>query len=942
MSESKKREQIRQKIERDRDESIERKQEDIKKRFHSYLVGLWDFIDDATNEEIENLEKFFFGHARRSPSANMPRNGVEKVKVLALLFNKFNDEYEIERILSYLEAAEYGWRGDEYNLNNKCLGNYFYGRKCCKRPPNCSNTSEAEMLLGDIYNLFFDKRYGVYVLYIFSYCLAAVFSSKLNKDRIHAPFFLQIACDRNSVLYRLIQEIVTICDVNTGIQNECTAISHTYGYCGYTIHKTQYPTSSTAKDIDDLMCNKDIPILIDGHENERQYNALLREVANIPSKRNPLGMRDKFNVLPLFVCQTIKSSFNNVIDMDLSDLEVSTEYLKLLQKSKQKLSSFVLELVKQYRSILSSHTDDSDIMPAPLYECIRNSITFIRSKYVDITLDSANNIGFLHFFFSIFLRTIRMSFSFANEAKIVLLGRNDQPLEATAEESIELLNIHFPKELIELHRRYLPVPTSGGTNDKESKMLAKQIEKLYLELKVYIRITPISKNDDRYVFNVDTLQDTRDSDIGTNARTVQHRLKKYQYFRFMFNDPTTIKLVVAKEPMQDNSLIEILEHENFSKSKMVLPYAMGFDEMGTPHIVDIVELPHLLVGGTTNSGKSTALRCLLTSIAYKKHANLVNVLILDLLRKEPSDYSAFNDQAFMSCPIISDPNKGLEAVLRLDAEMVKRIKSGNLEKTPYIVCVIDEFPRLFSDIDKKNVAKLKEAMTRLLSSGRHAKIHMVLAAQDPIKENMICGNANISAKVAFRCDHYQRSVTILGRAGAEKLIGRGQMIFDCIGYTDKRLQGSYISKDDMYELLAETKEAFKQEGGYPFHIFDSQSDQASERGFEELTEETPEVTFNDKLADVIMQLLIKGEISNKAIKERVRVAYDKANKYIVELEEFGLIPSLDGGRNARKLNPIEKIKAKEVSEFLLNSKDYLHEKNSEAEIKDAFKKLSTS
>ena len=118
----------------------------------------------------------------------------------------------------------------------------------------------------------------------------------------------------------------------------------------------------------------------------------------------------------------------------------------------------------------------------------------------------------------------------------------------------------------------------------------------------------------------------------------------------------SIKLIVAERPLTDNSLIEILEHQDFAKSKLKIPYAIGFDDNGNMCIEDIAEFPHLLLGGASNSGKSTAIMSLLMSIAFKHRTGNVNVLILDLLGKERSDFDVFNGQQFLSAPIITEPD----------------------------------------------------------------------------------------------------------------------------------------------------------------------------------------------------------------------------------------------------------------------------------------------
>jgi len=871
-------------------------------------------ISELSDEKIVELNKemdCFWRNGKRSSKTN--------ANMFILLLYKLFDDNDKAKILAFFEDRKYGWNDDKYVLNNHCLRRS--GTKDhCKQVFKISDVDYAADILADVYDIFFDKEYGKYTLYIFCYCIASLFSKKLDQDKLCIPFFLQIECDKNSVLYRLIQEIVEICDVNSGIFEKCNDLYHKYGYCGY-IHKVFYPTHSTAKDVEDLINNnKDIPVLVDGNENERGFNALLREIANIPNKQKPLDECDRFNTLPIFVCSVIKSNFNNIFDMSLTDFDVSNEYLELLRSCKQPFASWVLELVRDYKSYLfPNQYEPENSEKHPFHKKIGAYINYIRQKYPDLTLENAKNVGFLNFFFKGFLQVLQQTFTFSYKESNKLKPQD-------AEKYIIKLEEESEKALVQLHRHYLPAPKSIGINDREAIKLARIIEKHYKALKVHTRITPCIIKEDRFVFNVDTLQQSKDTDIFRNADTVQRRLKKYECFRIDLNDPKTIKLLVAEKPLTDNSLIKILEHKDFMNSKMKIPYAVGYDEMGNMCIEDIKEFPHLLLGGATTSGKSTAMISLLTSIAYKHRSGEVQVLIIDLLGKSKSDFDIFNGQPMLSHPVIKDVETGVTALLSLSKSIEER---KNLKDIPYLVCVIDEFPKLFSDAEAEYRNKLETAMTHLLSRGRHAKIHMVLAAQNPVKKHIVCDIANLNAKIALRCSHYQHSVAILGRAGADKLLGRGRMIFDYFDKTDRRLYGSYISEPDLKALLAEIKGTFKQDKNYQFSTQESEINkmfleiETNAKPSEESKPKFEPPTFNEKLARIIILSMLEGKISNDSVKKHLKTGYDKANKIMDKLEELNIISELGEGRGSRKINPIEKIKTAQVRGILSNARDYL-------------------
>ncbi|SEJ71584.1 Ftsk gamma domain-containing protein [Propionispira arboris] len=883
----------------------------IGKDFNSFSV----FIEELEDEDVVALDEYvqFISHHKKR-SIDM-----DKMKVFFSLMNLSGAD--VKRILSYLESIEYGWHGNEYILSNPCLRSIPTDH--CKNKSSIGDVESAEIIFDKLFSIFSNDEYGKITLFIFSYCLAALFCKRLNQDRFTIPYFLQIACDRGSVLYQLIEEIVEICNVNSGLLGRCSTIDNPYRSCGYTAY-TYYPTQSTAKDIDNLICdNKDVPVIIAGYENEHYYNDLLREIVNIPNKKKALGLREKYNVLPIFVCNMIKSSFNNVFDMDLTDLDMSKEYLDLLRSNKQILASWVLEFVKDSDHYLFPHMGEWDRpKKLPFFSEIGSYINYVEKKYPDLTLDNIKNVGFLNFFFKGYLRVFHRlcTFPLDKEFAYFTFKHNGELAPRTIEKNIAILTDKFERSLVELHRRYLPAPTGIGINNREAVRLAKLIEKHYRGLRIFIRVIPIVVKTDRFIFNVETLQETKDSDINKGRETVQHRLKKYDYFRVDLSDKKSIKLIVADKPLEDNNLTGILKHKDFMDSKMKLPYAIGFDEFGTPRIDDIEEYPHLLIGGATLSGKSTAIMCLLISIAYKQRTGDVNVVIMDFLDKTGSEYEIFNDQPFMSSPVITDPLVGLKAIWELYKEMNNRPKDQDGKRVPYIVCIIDEFPKLFTSVvNKAERDRLKTVLEELLSVGRHANIHLVLAIQNPKNNNMVIDKANFRAKMALKCGNQKNSVAILDRAGAEKLVGKGQMILDSPGKENKRLQGSFITKAGMKELLSEIKESFEQRNEHQFILEDMELVSTSIESDAETSSSppiAPRILDDEKLPDAIMWSLSQKQIANSRLQDYLKIGNSRANRILKRMEELYLIKRLHGNLGWEVQPECIENMSDEVIEFL--------------------------
>lgn len=521
----------------------------------------------------------------------------------------------------------------------------------------------------------------------------------------------------------------------------------------------------------------------------------------------------------------------------------------------------------------------------------------VRKQYSSLTLSNAKNVGFLKFMFSGYLNVFQKSFYFSDPFIDDESGKN-----IYKEEYLDRFIDIAGKRLASIHLRYLPAPCGEGIKNKEATRLAKQIMKHYAALHVFIRVTPITAKDGRYVFRVETLQETKDIDVINKGETVQHRLKKFEYFRFDKTDGREIKLIVSETQLQDSNLQKILQSKDFADPKKKLPYAIGIDEVGEFYVEDITEFPHLLLGGSTNSGKSTAIRSLLLSIAYKHQTGDAQVIIMDLLSSRgESTFSVFNDHPIMVCPVIQDTIKAAKTILALYHIMKNRPQDYPASKVPYIVCIIDEFPTLYNTLNKEYLEQFKIAMKELLSKGRHANIHLVLSAQDPSADSV--GNvANAKARIAFHCSHYRYSINIIGNGDAAKLQGKGQMILNSDFARGKHLLGSFIDESGMKKLLEETKASFDQKNPNCLTLqdietidilFDDNSSKADMSIF--ISPQKPRFkTFEELLPDAIMWTLPQEKVANSRLLQYLHVR-DAMGKQILEwMSKHNLISPLNG------------------------------------------------
>lgn len=253
-----------------------------------------------------------------------------------------------------------------------------------------------------------------------------------------------------------------------------------------------------------------------------------------------------------------------------------------------------------------------------------------------------------------------------------------------------------------------------------------------------------------------------------------------------------------------------------AKEKQTLPLIMGADIKGAPIIADLAKMPHLLIGGTTGSGKSVGLNSFILSLIAAKKPAEVKFVLIDPKRIE---FSVYNNQKYLYTPVVTETAEAVAVLAYLAAEMDKRYDlfaenmSKNLadynrnadEKLPYIVCVIDEFADLMA-MDK-NVEK---DVMRLAQKARAAGIHLILATQRP-SVDVVTGvlKANFPTRLAYKVASTADSRTILDAAGAEELIGRGDSLFLAADGSLSRLHGAYLPDSEIAAMLEPYRGAVK-------------------------------------------------------------------------------------------------------------------------------------
>lgn len=363
-------------------------------------------------------------------------------------------------------------------------------------------------------------------------------------------------------------------------------------------------------------------------------------------------------------------------------------------------------------------------------------------------------------------------------------------------------------------------------------------------------------------------------------------------------------------------LREILESKNFKKRKSNLTLALGRDVSGEGIIVPLESMPHLLIAGATGSGKSVCINTLILSLLYQNTPDDFRMILVDPKRVEMTPY---NDIPYLLTPVITEPKKTINALKWAVSEMERRyellshagkrnIASYNDSKPndhlPYIVIIIDEL----ADLMAVAAQDVEATITRLAQMARAVGIHLIVATQRP-SVDVITGliKANITSRIAFTVASSVDSRTILDSSGAEKLLGRGDMLFISAEYTKpKRIQGVFVSDDEISRVTQFLRDQGKPE-------FNEAVTETRTRGGDDETVSTED---EDPLLDEAKEVVVNaGKASASLLQRRLRVGYSRAARLLDILEDQGIIGPPDGSRPREVLLTIEALEQEQHESF---------------------------
>lgn len=380
-----------------------------------------------------------------------------------------------------------------------------------------------------------------------------------------------------------------------------------------------------------------------------------------------------------------------------------------------------------------------------------------------------------------------------------------------------------------------------------------------------------------------------------------------------------VGIEVENETRETVTIREMIDSREFKREASKLVFAVGKDISGRPVVADLAKMPHLLIAGATGSGKSVCINTIIASILYRATPDEVRLIMVDPKMVELGNY---NGIPHLLIPVVTDPNKAAAALNWAVAEMTNRykkfaennvrdLKSYNAlmkrekkseEIMPQIVIIIDEL----ADLMMVASSQVEQAISRLTQLARAAGMHLIVATQRP-SVDVVTGliKANIPSRIAFMVSSQIDSRTIIDMAGAEKLVGNGDMLYKPQDI-DKplRIQGPYISDDEVMNLIRFVKSQVEDEN------YDSEIAETIEKGDVSVASNDQE----DELMDeAIMTVIDAGQASVSMLQRKFRIGYNRAARIIEDMQSLGVIGPPDGSRPRSVLWSIEDYNAKRQS-----------------------------
>ncbi len=507
--------------------------------------------------------------------------------------------------------------------------------------------------------------------------------------------------------------------------------------------------------------------------------------------------------------------------------------------------------------------------------------------------------------------------------------------EEKVDKTKEVLQLEHSQIVEDEHYEYPPVEILSLGEKKASKGSAKaltenaaKLQKTLYSFGVSAKVQDVSVGPTITRYELKPAEGTRVSKIANLADDIALNLAA-ETIRIEAPIPgkQAVGIEVPNEKKEAVHLREVIDSNEFANNKSKLSIALGKDVAGKTVIADIAKMPHVLIAGSTGSGKSVCINSIITSIIYNAKPSEVKLVMVD---PKVVELSVYNGIPHLLIPVVTDPKKAAGAlawaVIEMDERYAKFAQKGVRDlkgynkaiekenenaKLPQIVIIIDEL----ADLMMVAAKDVEEAICRLAQKARAAGMHLVIATQRP-SVDVITGliKANVPSRIAFAVSSQVDSRTILDCTGAEKLLGKGDMLFYPVGSSKpQRIQGAFVSDEEVEKIV----DFIKMNAGevvYNNEIIET-IENTNKSDKEMLESEASDNNCDPLLNEAIETVVETGQASTSFIQRKFKVGYARAGRIIDQMEERGIISGYQGSK------PREVLMSKERWEELKMQSD---------------------
>ncbi|WP_288520528.1 DNA translocase FtsK 4TM domain-containing protein [uncultured Brachyspira sp.] len=675
-------------------------------------------------------------------------------------------------------------------------------------------------------------------------------------------------------------------------------------------------------------------------DNFQSYNLEEHNFENKIDKKEEFNRKkeDILSKLRNMVNKNKESNYNKEY-VSASDLDKPFEFnMGYASKREYNRADHIPTNYNNYNS--DDKLEDFDLDEEELYNTNNNYIEDVKIKEIDNHFIDENKNAFNNFnnaentnFKEIKENNNELAtfINIESDKKVNIINDNHKAIIRKHSDDLDLIQSNFDAKYVDKHYKHPPfdllnraIPINDNAMMESIKQTALQLENTLLDFNIEAKVTGVSRGPVITRYELELAAGTRVSKISNLTDNIALALAS-ESVRIIAPIPgrSVIGIEIPNKVRNAVYLREVLESVDFRNSKLDIPFVLGKGIYGNNVVSDMSEAPHLLVAGTTGSGKSVCLSTIILSLLYKFRPDELKFIFVDKKRVELSIY---NGIPHLMSPVVSDEKKAtivLRYIVdimekryeRMERFFVRNVKTYNekvkqlikegetefngepLELFPYIVLVIDELHNLMVVASKE----VEDLISRLAGMSRAVGIHLIIATQRP-SADVVTGviKANLPTRVAFQVPNKTNSRIIIDMSGAEQLLGKGDALFCASGsQMPERIQGAFVSDN-------EVKKVVDYLSGEMSPMFDESLIAALEGSDGDDRNSDEENILDEELWEDAVKLVTRtGKASASFLQRRLKIGYNRAARIIEIMERQGIVGPENGSKPREVLISLE-------------------------------------